>query len=86
MGIKSFAGGTIATGTGVEVFRLLSLRGRVTLEGKGLKGSINATAIAMRDFGIPGKATAKNRAIVLQRIEEKLAELKPKVAEENACV
>jgi hypothetical protein len=79
MPITSTNGGTtVITGAGIPIFRLLSLKGRINLEALGLKGRINATASAMREFGVPGKATAKNRAIVLQKIEEAL-----KLAEEN---
>jgi hypothetical protein len=85
MGIQTTAGGGfIATGEGVNLVALLSLEGRIKLEAKGLKGSINATAIAMRRFGITGKATKKNREIVLSRIEEEKARYRELVARENA--
>ena len=66
----------VATGNGVEIFRLLSLRGRVKLEGLGLKSRINTTALLMKEYGLPGKATKANRAKVLAEIEKKLDELK----------
>jgi hypothetical protein len=58
--------GTIITGNGIPLFRLMSLRGRVRLEGLGLKsrgGSV--TALVKRELGVKG-----NRDKVLEALEE----------------
>ena len=84
MGIQAIpGGGTICTGKGVEVFHLLSLRGAIRLEAKGLKGRINATAVAMREFNILGRATAKNRELALAAIERRLKCLEDVITFEN---
>ena len=74
---KTSAGGTLITGSGIQIYSLLSLKWAIILEGKGLKRSRggSATAIAMQQFGIPGKASARNRALVLQSIEDKIKEV-----------
>lgn len=83
MGIYKNEGGTIATGTaGISVFRLLSMKGRVNLESKGLKfrGSSTRKLMAL-EMGL--KPNAKYD-VVIAAIEAKLAELRPDVAAENA--
>ena len=74
--IENKNGCIVATGNGVEIFRLLSLKGRIKLEGLGLKSNINTTAEMMKQFGIPGKATKANREKVLTEIDRRLEELR----------
>lgn len=83
MPITQTNGGTVITGEGIPMFRLLSLKHAINLESKGLKGRQNATAIAMAEFGVKGKATAKNRAIVLEKVLEAIKQQEGKLEEEN---
>lgn len=71
------SGGIIATGGGVQVFALLSLKGRLKLEMKGLRVSRGPSALSIcRQMGFKG-----SREKVLAQLEahiEKLgSELKP---------
>ena len=86
MPIENLPGGTMCTGEGVNLFALLSLEGSIKLEGKGLKFRQNRTAIAMQRFGIPGRATKKNREKVLAAIAVEKARLAALVAAENAAL
>jgi hypothetical protein len=69
--------GTVITGNGILLFRLMALRGRVKLEGLGLKsrgGSV--TAMVKRELGVKG-----NRDKVLEALEKAIkqaeADLQP---------
>lgn len=86
MPIENVGGVTVCTGKGIELYRLVAMKQRVRLEGNGLKGRINTTAALMAEFCIPGKATAKNRAKLLDAMEAKIAELQASVALENMAL
>lgn len=66
-------GATVLTGEGIAMFSLLSLRGMMTLEEKGLhgrNGRWGAHARAMQMFGIKGNATSANRRLAMQKLED----------------
>jgi hypothetical protein len=71
---------TCDTPEAISVFRLLSLRGMVKMESRGMKMSrgVNATAVARKEFGLKPRAP---HAEVIAAIEAKLAELAPKAAD-----
>lgn len=75
-------GGIIATGTGVEVFQLLSVRAALRLEKAGMKhrGGSLRKGWAVR-LGLKPSSTIDK---VIETIEQKVKNLKPKIAEENA--
>lgn len=78
------SGATMITGEGIPLFQLLSLRSAIKLENKGLKRrGPSATSIAMSQFGIPGKATKKNREKVLNKLEVAISQQKSKVRMET---
>lgn len=65
--------GTVITGAGIPLFRLLALRGAVKLEAKGIRMTRrSATAQAMKELGC-------KRKDVLARLEQTIAEQGAKV-------
>ena len=61
--------GAMITGTGIPLYRLLTMKHAIRLEAKGMKMSrnMNWTAAAKREFGVKG-----NRDKVLARVEEEI--------------
>jgi hypothetical protein len=77
MPIDQFSGGTMITGQGIPLFRLLALRGAVKLEAKGIRMSRRSvTAMAMKELGC-------KRKDVLAKLEAAIAVQGKKVEEEN---
>ncbi len=74
---------TVATGAGVDAFRLLAIRGMLRLEKLGMKNSRGPLRprIAL-EFGLKPR---NSHDVFLARVEELLAEAKAKVAAENAA-
>ncbi len=71
--IENKNGATVLVGEGVHMFSLLSLRGMMTLEEKGLSGRggrWGAHLRAMQMFGISGKAIPANRKLAMQMLEK----------------
>lgn len=84
MGIQKIAGGgTIATGTGVTVVRLLSVRLALGAEARGMqltRGPKIRKGWAL-NMGLKANASYDD---VIAAVEKRLAELRPAVAAENA--
>jgi hypothetical protein len=61
-GIRTYPWGTVATGVGVDVYRILALRGRMELEMKGLRFRGRTTyAILKSEFGLRGSRASVYR-------------------------
>jgi hypothetical protein len=54
--------GTILTGEGIYLFRILALRGAVQLEAKGIRFKRSMTAQAKRELGLP-KGTKREKVL-----------------------
>ena len=68
-----------STPESVSLFRLLSLKGMVKMEARGMKMSrgVNATAVVRKELGLKPRAP---HALVLEALEKKIAELAPAAA------
>lgn len=66
--IEKAAGGTVITGSDIDLFRLLALRGRLKLEISGLRFRGRSTASILRhEFRFKG-----TRAQMLERLNEEI--------------
>lgn len=86
MAIQSLGnnGGTICTGQGVNVFRLISLKGMLRMEKVGMKtrgGSIRPRIAA--EFGLKPRAPYDD---YIAAVDAKLKEMEPVIAAENAAL
>lgn len=71
--------GVVCTGKGVDVFRLVSIKGQLTLEEKGIRSSGGALRPRLaKEFGLSPRAPhAKYIEAIEKRIEETRAQLQP---------
>jgi hypothetical protein len=61
----------------INAFKLATSKAAIKLEALGMRHSrVNVTAMYMKHYGIPGRATAKNRELVLQKIQQELDQIK----------
>jgi hypothetical protein len=86
MPITKSNGGTTITGEGITLFTILATISAVKSEGKGFGFKQNRTKLAMQYFGMKGNATAKNRELVLAKLEELKEKSAKDVRKENAAL
>ena len=87
--IENVGGAIIATGTGISMFRLLSLRGAMKLENLGMScraGRWGEHVSAMVLAGIEGKATAKNRKAAEEWVEAQISQVGHQIEQENDAI
>lgn len=73
MAIEINQGGTVFTGSGIDLYQLRVFISRLKLESLGLTSRVPTLKLAKQKYGVKG-----NRAAVLKQLEERFAELKAK--------
>jgi hypothetical protein len=75
---QTASGGTVVTGKGIDLYRLIALKSALKLESHGMRVSrhVNARKIAKQETGLKTNDYAK----LIAAVEAKIAELSPQVA------